>query len=113
MDNSQSDPSSQASEDSIRSLKGPECECDGSVRSNPIAALFSHTTGPESNVTRTSETSTDQQSQLTLSVGFPCQPVSVAGRAFAQEAICAAFWPEFTRVVGLLRPRYILVENVP
>jgi DNA (cytosine-5)-methyltransferase 1 len=44
--------------------------------------------------------------------GFPCQPVSVAGQ---QEGTADDrwLWPEFRRIVGLLRPRYVLVENVP
>jgi DNA (cytosine-5)-methyltransferase 1 len=44
--------------------------------------------------------------------GFPCQPVSLAGRRLAQEDE-RWLWPEFARVVGLLRPRHVLVENVP
>lgn len=44
--------------------------------------------------------------------GFPCQPVSKAGKRQA-EADLRWLWPEFARVIGLLRPRYVLVENVP
>ena len=43
--------------------------------------------------------------------GFPCQPVSVAG---SQKGMQDArwLWPEFRRLVGALRPRYVFVENV-
>jgi DNA (cytosine-5)-methyltransferase 1 len=44
--------------------------------------------------------------------GFPCQPVSVAGRREAQ-ADNRWLWPEFARVVDELRPEYVIVENVP
>lgn len=47
-----------------------------------------------------------------LAGGFPCQPVSLAGRRLAQEDP-RWLWPQFARVIGELRPRYVIVENVP
>ena len=44
--------------------------------------------------------------------GFPCQPVSVAGKQLAQDDE-RWLWPQFAGIVGELRPRYVLVENVP
>jgi len=43
--------------------------------------------------------------------GFPCQPVSLAGRREAQGDT-RWLWPEFARVVLDLRPRWVIVENV-
>ena len=43
--------------------------------------------------------------------GFPCQPVSQAGHQKGTDDD-RWLWPEFQRIVGLLRPRYVLVENV-
>jgi len=44
--------------------------------------------------------------------GFPCQPVSLAGRrrGAADERW---LWPEFARLLRVLRPRFALLENVP
>ena len=44
--------------------------------------------------------------------GFPCQPVSLAGQQKGTDDD-RWLWPEFQRLVGVLRPRYVLVENVP
>lgn len=44
--------------------------------------------------------------------GFPCQPVSIAGKGLAQ-ADPRWLWPTFERAVRELRPRLVLVENVP
>ena len=44
--------------------------------------------------------------------GFPCQPVSVAGKKKGQDDE-RWLWPEFGRLICDLRPKYVLVENVP
>ena len=44
--------------------------------------------------------------------GFPCQPVSTAGRRQAQHDD-RWIWPSIARLVGVLRPRYVVLENTP
>lgn len=44
--------------------------------------------------------------------GFPCQPVSLAGSRRGQEDE-RWLWPDFFRAIRAIRPRYVLVENVP
>lgn len=46
-----------------------------------------------------------------ITAGFPCQPVSVAGRRQAQED-SRWLWPDVERCVRILRPRGVLLENV-
>jgi len=43
--------------------------------------------------------------------GFPCQPVSSAGKQLAQSDP-RWLWPFFARAIRIVRPRFVLVENV-
>lgn len=45
--------------------------------------------------------------------GFPCQDISVAGKgAGIAEGTRSGLWFEFRRAIGVLRPRYVIIENV-
>jgi DNA (cytosine-5)-methyltransferase 1 len=45
--------------------------------------------------------------------GFPCQDISVAGRGVGIDGARSGLWADYARLVRELRPRYVLVENVP
>lgn len=45
--------------------------------------------------------------------GFPCQDISVAGRGEGIDGERSGLWSEFARLIGDLRPSYIIVENSP
>lgn len=44
--------------------------------------------------------------------GFPCQDISVAGNGVGLEGERSGLWWEFYRLIGEIRPRAILLENV-
>jgi DNA (cytosine-5)-methyltransferase 1 len=45
--------------------------------------------------------------------GFPCQDVSFAGRRAGLEGEWSGLWSEYRRLLGELRPRFAIAENVP
>lgn len=45
--------------------------------------------------------------------GFPCQDISAAGKGGGIEASRSGLWKHMARVVGEVRPSYVLVENSP
>jgi len=47
-----------------------------------------------------------------VTAGFPCQPFSLAGQQRAERDE-RNMWPDTIRIVGEVRPRWCLLENVP
>ena len=47
-----------------------------------------------------------------LTAGFPCQDISCAGKREGIEGKRSGLWSELARVLGELRPRYAILENV-
>ena len=44
--------------------------------------------------------------------GFPCQDISTAGKGAGLAGARSGLWKEYARLVGELRPRFVIVENV-
>jgi DNA (cytosine-5)-methyltransferase 1 len=44
--------------------------------------------------------------------GFPCQDISGAGKKRGLAGERSGLWREFARIIGELRPRFVIVENV-
>lgn len=44
--------------------------------------------------------------------GFPCQDISVAGKGAGIDGERSGLWSEYVRIIRLLRPRFVVVENV-
>ena len=44
--------------------------------------------------------------------GFPCQDISNAGKQAGIEGSRSGLWGEFARLIGEIRPKYAIVENV-
>lgn len=44
--------------------------------------------------------------------GFPCQDVSVAGKRVGLQGARSGLWSEYRRLVGELRPIWVVIENV-
>lgn len=45
--------------------------------------------------------------------GFPCQDLSFAGKRAGLTGARSGLWGEYRRLIGELRPRFVIVENVP
>ena len=44
--------------------------------------------------------------------GFPCQDISVAGKGVGITGERSGLWREYARLIGEIRPSYVIVENV-
>lgn len=44
--------------------------------------------------------------------GFPCQDISIAGKGAGLAGERSGLWREYARLIGEIRPQYVIVENV-
>ena len=52
------------------------------------------------------------QGDWIITGGFPCQDISVAGKGAGLAGERSGLWYEYARIIGELRPRYAIMENV-
>lgn len=45
--------------------------------------------------------------------GFPCQDLSVAGKRAGFDGERSSLWFEFERIIDEMRPKWVIIENVP
>ena len=45
--------------------------------------------------------------------GFPCQDISTAGKGVGLHGSRSRLWFEFARLIGEIRPQWVVAENVP
>ena len=43
--------------------------------------------------------------------GFPCQDISPAGKKAGIGGVKSSLWGQFSRLIGEIRPRYVILEN--
>jgi DNA (cytosine-5)-methyltransferase 1 len=78
----------------------------------------STSTGPTCPDTTTCEPSCQHTHTQDFSVdlicgGFPCQDISVAGKGAGLAGERSGLWNDFARIVRAVRPRWVVIENVP
>jgi len=90
-------------------------ECKWQVEIDPYASKVLEKHWP--NVRRYSDVKECGESNLDpvdlICGGFPCQDISYAGKGAGITGERSGLWKEFYRIICELRPRYVLVENVP
>lgn len=48
-----------------------------------------------------------------ISGGFPCQDISVAGKGAGIKGSRSGLWGQMHRIIGEVRPDYVIIENSP
>lgn len=97
--------------DDARTLTAARLAADGIVRSvgnaNSTSADAHAAAGPPWQAVGKPSGSID-----VICGGFPCQDISTAGKGAGIGGARSGLWSEYARIIGEVRPRFVLVENV-
>ena len=85
------------------------------VEQNPFCRHILEKHWPEARRFEDVRTVTKEQLETVdiIAAGFPCQGASVAGKRLGLSDDRTALWWEVVRIASVLRPRYLVLENVP
>ncbi len=98
--------------DDIRALTAVRLAADGIIQVAPNASdLRCYARRSEQSLSGTGEHGKASSIDV-ICGGFPCQDISVAGKGAGIDGTRSGLWSEYARIIGELRPRYVIVENV-
>ena len=86
-----------------------QCEIDAAARRN----LARHWPGVVQHKDVREVTSETAERVDVICGGFPCVDLSFAGKGAGLQGARSGLWFEYLRVVRELRPRFVVIENVP
>jgi len=92
-----------------------DSECDGrdsGPESRGALPATSEVEGKESEPRRIADAAANGCSIDVICGGFPCQDISFAGKGAGITGERSGLWSEYARIIGEVRPRYVIVENV-
>ena len=100
--------------DDVTALTAARLAADGIIRPIPDTAVNGRGQGRPG---RSNSSGEGQQQPALQGIdaicgGFPCQDISVAGKGAGIEGECSGLWKEYARIIGEVRPRYVIIENV-
>jgi DNA (cytosine-5)-methyltransferase 1 len=89
------------------------CELTAKAVANSAGPQRAGKAGRRFNSTRRAKERPDGCGIDVICGGFPCQDISVAGKGAGISGARSGLWREFSRIIGLVQPNYVIVENVP
>lgn len=88
-------------------------ECAWQVEIDPHCRTLLRERFPHASLTEDVTHATGLEPVDLICGGFPCQDLSVAGKREGLAGERSGLWHQFHRILDELRPRWVVVENVP